>query len=187
MTESIAPIRARRSVIQRELARLEDELVRLREEDVRLATAEAVFEEYGVNLAPQTTKRRAGGKKKKEARIKPEGIPTMPEMIVGALRDAFDRGKPWLQAHEIRDFISQRWWKEVDLNAVGPIVWRMATKDKTKIVVRTDAGYALAKAIGASAGETAEAPRPGPGGNGAAHPSSPHPTGVAEGRVMLSG
>jgi hypothetical protein len=61
---------------------------------------------------------------------KPEGIPTMPEMIFEALRDAKNRGLKGLEPKDIAAYIAAKWWPGVKINNVGPIAWRLYSKDK---------------------------------------------------------
>jgi hypothetical protein len=61
---------------------------------------------------------------------KPEGIPTMPQMILEALYEAKARGVRGLEPKEITNFIAERWWPAVTINAVGPIAWRMHKGDR---------------------------------------------------------
>jgi hypothetical protein len=61
---------------------------------------------------------------------KPEGIPTMPEMIYEALRDAKAKGLKGLEPKDITAFIAAKWWPEVKINNVGPIAWRLYKSDK---------------------------------------------------------
>jgi hypothetical protein len=80
---------------------------------------------------------------------KPEGIPTMPEMIFEALRDAKTKGVRGLEPKEMASYIAAKWWPAVPINAVGPIAWRMYSKDR---LAKRQSRYFLLK----SAEETAE-------------------------------
>jgi hypothetical protein len=55
---------------------------------------------------------------------KPPGIPTMPEMILEALRkgQAIPVG---MEPRDLLKYIAERWWPEVRSELVGPIAWRM--------------------------------------------------------------
>jgi hypothetical protein len=55
---------------------------------------------------------------------KPDGIPTMPEMIQAALENNAATGRG-LEPKQMTEYIDKRWWKGVPSNAVGPIAWRM--------------------------------------------------------------
>jgi DNA-binding protein YbaB len=61
---------------------------------------------------------------------KPEGIPTMPDMIIEALKDAKARGQRGLEPKQMASFIAAKYWPTVTINAVGPIAWRMHTKER---------------------------------------------------------
>jgi hypothetical protein len=61
---------------------------------------------------------------------KPEGIPTMPDMIFEALKDAKARGLKGLEPKDIAAFIAAKWWPSVKINNVGPIAWRLYKNER---------------------------------------------------------
>jgi hypothetical protein len=61
---------------------------------------------------------------------KPEGIPTMPDMIFEALKDAKARGLKGLEPKDITAFIAAKWWPSVKINNVGPIAWRLYKNER---------------------------------------------------------
>jgi hypothetical protein len=61
---------------------------------------------------------------------KPEGIPTMPDMIFEALKDARTRGLKGLEPKDITAFIAAKWWPDVKINNVGPIAWRLYKNER---------------------------------------------------------
>lgn len=65
-----------------------------------------------------------------ESSGKPEGIPTMPEMIVAALKDAKAKGLKGLEPKDITSYIAAKWWPDVKINNVGPIAWRLYKSDR---------------------------------------------------------
>jgi hypothetical protein len=73
---------------------------------------------------------------------KPEGLPTMPEMILAALKDAKAKGQRGLEPKDMAAYIATKWWPGVPINAVGPIAWRMYSKDK---LTKRQARYFLPK------------------------------------------
>jgi hypothetical protein len=75
---------------------------------------------------------------------KPEGIPTMPEMIKEALKDARSRGLKGLEPKEITSFIAAKWWPTVTINSVGPIAWRMYDREQ---LAKRQSKYSLPKTI----------------------------------------
>jgi hypothetical protein len=75
---------------------------------------------------------------------KPEGIPTMPEMILEALRDARAKGLKGLEPKEITSFIAEKWWPTVTINSVGPIAWRMYDREQ---LAKRQSKYSLPKTI----------------------------------------
>jgi hypothetical protein len=73
----------------------------------------------------------------------------MPEMILEALKDAKAKGVRGLEPKDIAAYIASKWWPTVAINAVGPIAWRMYTKEK---LTKRNSRYFLPKATD----ETAE-------------------------------
>jgi hypothetical protein len=103
---------------------------------------------------------------------KPVGIPTMPAMIVTALKEAREDGRKGMEPKDIAAFIARRWWPTVTINAVGPIVWRMYKQGKLS---KRESKYFLPKrdeGSDASTSEPSSATGAGGGPRGAAsHPS----------------
>lgn len=65
-------------------------------------------------------------KGKPETAAKPPNTPTIPDMIFEALRVAYIREqKIGLGPKAITDYIAEKWWPNVKINAVGPVIWRM--------------------------------------------------------------
>ncbi len=91
-------------------------LVSLDEDTERIASRDRV-----VNSEESTATESTG---------KPEGIPTMPQMIYEALRDAKARGQKGLEPKDITAFIAAKWWPDVKINNVGPIAWRLYKSEK---------------------------------------------------------
>lgn len=68
--------------------------------------------------------------KGRSATSKPETAPTVPVMVFEALAAADMLGKPGLPPKEITAYIRQKWWPDAPSDSIGPIVWRMWSKDK---------------------------------------------------------
>jgi hypothetical protein len=139
-------VQEKRRVLADRIANTRAMLERLEAEERDLAIAERVLasldsENEFVADVEQATKDELAAA---ESTAKPAGIPTMPEMIVEALRDAKSRGQKGLEPKEITAFIADRWWPAVTINAVGPIAWRMYTKDK---LTKRNSRYSLPKAV----------------------------------------
>lgn len=64
---------------------------------------------------------------------KPEGLPSMPELILMALRSA-DRP---LEPKEITEVIRKNWWPDVEGQKIGSIVWRLNDRDDIEKVEGT--------------------------------------------------
>lgn len=56
---------------------------------------------------------------------KPEGTPTVPEMINIILSEAEDMGLDRLEPKLVAGEIARRWWPSVKSEEVSPIMWRM--------------------------------------------------------------
>ncbi|MCA1379363.1 hypothetical protein I6F34_00815 [Bradyrhizobium sp. BRP05] len=111
---------------QREvLAALEAEERDLEIAERVLANLEAEQPEPELALEPESASTPAS-----ESSGKPEGIPTMPEMIFEALKDARSRGVKGLEPKDITAFIAEKWWPDVKINNVGPIAWRLYKSER---------------------------------------------------------
>ncbi len=130
--QEINLIQKRRSELEKELAELE--------------TAERVIARLsGAERSPigETDERKpetpSGGK--------PEGIPTMPKMIMEALTayDPFDGAKP----RAVRDWIADCYWSGVKVDSVASILWRMWKRGQLE---KKDSHYMLPQNV-----ETADA------------------------------
>lgn len=122
-------LRARRFEIGTEVDKLTRHIEALEKEAQELEQAENVLlrlaRHVGRELPPSSRDEiRARQEVLSEQALtagKPEGIPTMPEMITMVLREHTDG----LEPKEIAAIIGKRWWPRVPVNAVGPIAWRM--------------------------------------------------------------
>jgi hypothetical protein len=74
--------------------------------------------------------------------MKPPHLPTIPDMIFAALRDAREQGKPGMWPRELVAFIRKTYWPEAPAEPINPIAWRMWSKDRTLEKDET-AGYSL--------------------------------------------
>jgi (2Fe-2S) ferredoxin len=61
---------------------------------------------------------------------KPEQTPTVPVMILDAIRDAHSRGLIGLKPKEMVDYIARTYWPEVKPTSVGPIAARMLAQGR---------------------------------------------------------
>jgi hypothetical protein len=184
MTDHLASIRHRRATIARERAVFVERINALDAEDGKLGIAEEVIAAIDGDNPPRATKDRP--KRTRKGRIayarpktppRPPGIPETPVMIRAALRAAQDNGEPGLRPQEIRDFIRVHWWPNVQIDAIGPIAWRMAKEGRLQKVENL---YSVENET--PAGSTAGVSRSGPVVNGSAHQPPPGDTGLAEAR-----
>jgi hypothetical protein len=105
---------------------------------------------------------------------KPEGIPTMPVMILAALQNAKEHGQKGLEPREMAEFIAKKYWPGMPLHVVGPIAWRMHKSGK---LAKRGSKYFLPKVEEGPDAETSgpsSVPSSGAGGGprgAASHPS----------------
>ncbi len=71
---------------------------------------------------------------------KPEGTPTVPNMIIEALMEAQDMGLHGMKAETITKWVRDRYWPDAPSSSVGPTAWRMARDNR---LVRVGDLYAL--------------------------------------------
>jgi len=60
---------------------------------------------------------------------KPSSLPTVPEMIMEALVSDRDRGGAGLRPKDILRYIRETYWPDAPSDAVGPVAWRMWSKE----------------------------------------------------------
>lgn len=67
-----------------------------------------------------------------KAKKKPEGTPTIAEMINMVLVDAKAKGTDALESQEIVHRIRAKWWPDAQSNDIAPLMWRLAKNEKLK-------------------------------------------------------
>jgi hypothetical protein len=125
MNNALAIILQRRAAIEREMQECRDRLQVLQAEIPELAVAERVLTRLTGSQTEAAPKEEAIDHEHDiSVTNKPVGIPTMPEMILEALRSgqAIPLG---MEPRDIMKFIADRWWPDVRSELVGPIAWRM--------------------------------------------------------------
>ena len=126
-------------------------IAELEAEDAELEVAERALGRLAGQPEPQVTALPPEVIAKKTVTPqKPEDIPTMPQMITMALKDAAKNGKAGLEPSAITLFIKKTWWPEADINKVGPIAWRMWRR---KGLAKRGSKYSLPKDETPSGGE----------------------------------
>ena len=60
---------------------------------------------------------------------KPAGTPTVPEMVIAIMEERALIERSGFEPKHITAEIRKRWWPEAPAASVGPIMWRMATKE----------------------------------------------------------
>lgn len=124
MANELHIIKNRRDEVLTEIAGYKAEIERLESELPELDVAERV-------LARLTGEPRSEVSAVKpsvdEALVgaKPEGIPTVPEMIVTLLKEAQASGSRGMSAKDLLDGIAKRWWPDAKSDTVAPTAWRM--------------------------------------------------------------
>jgi hypothetical protein len=122
--------------VRAEIQRLEAQLDQLRQDEQALLAAEKVIRQYQAQVVKnvqaleqqhsiKSTRSRSGSPR-------PDGVPTLPEMIRLVLMAAAKEGEPALTGAQIRDRIAKRWWPGVGHNLVTPTAWRLADTGRLK-------------------------------------------------------
>jgi hypothetical protein len=143
-------VQHKRRVISQKIAEQHEILHALEAQERDLEVAERVLTALEAEDAEAEVAPAADAAVAAEPAGKPEGIPTMPEMIVEALKDAKAKGQRGLEPKQMADFIAAKYWPTVTINAVGPIAWRMYSKER---LAKRQSRYFLPKA---SSEETAD-------------------------------
>lgn len=128
MATDLLRIRARRRSVADEMSRAEQTIAALKIEDQELAVAERVIGRLVSGDVEKGTERLVADitPVKTPKGSKPPDIPTVPQMILAVLRDAASaNGKIEMAPSEVTSMIGKRWWPDVPVNAIGPIMWRM--------------------------------------------------------------
>jgi hypothetical protein len=123
-------IQDKRRAISREIVRQREVLTVLETMERDLETAERVLTTLEAESVPEVLQPEPYVAPDPAPAGKPEGIPTMPEMIIAALKDAKARGLRGLEPKDITAFIATKWWPEVKINNVGPIAWRLYKSER---------------------------------------------------------
>ncbi|MCW5696619.1 MAG: hypothetical protein KIS96_07770 [Bauldia sp.] len=63
---------------------------------------------------------------------KPEGTPTVPQMITLLLRDAVREGKDGMSPTDLLEGVQVRWWPTAVPTDVGPAAWRMCKRGELR-------------------------------------------------------
>ena len=131
-------IQARRAKLDADIARLREEIAVLEARRSELDVAEHVFAELALE-GDEANRQPIEGEVARDDRIgisngtgngqdhsgKPSGLPSMPEMIIEAIRHANSVGARGLDNAGLRAYIRGRYWAVAPARAVGPIAWRM--------------------------------------------------------------
>lgn len=153
-----AEIAASRAREQAERARLDAEAAARAKEEEEIAIAERVIARLrasGQAIPTQAVEKvpePATAPEDRAAKIpaangspRPEGIPTVPQMVTELLLEAEKIGKRGLRSTEIMAGINARWWPGVATNLIMPTVYRCIARDywfakEGKLIVRLRGG-----------------------------------------------
>jgi len=130
-------IQARRAKLDQEIAEHEKAVVDLRLQLTDLEVAERVFAQLALEAGDDESGQASlelpvdAERQPKKKRSKPPGLPTIPHMIFEALRHAHGLGAPGLDPAGMVSYIRGRYWPNAPTEAVGPIAWRLWSKDHT--------------------------------------------------------
>lgn len=124
MTQELHIVQVRLAEIEQERKRLQDHLRTLDAEQKELEIAERVFARLtgAQRVAAGSADEQPA---KAHATTKPEGTPSVPEMIMILLWEAREAGAAGLEPKEMTARIAEAWWPDVRGDAVSPIAWRM--------------------------------------------------------------
>jgi hypothetical protein len=134
---TIGFIRARRAKIDFEIERqqqtiaacetaIADLMAKKDELDIAERVISEILVEEGIlKKEPEATVAPADPENGVTNGAKPEGIPSIPDMITEAIRNAHARGDKGMEPIMMTAFIRARWWPGVSPEKVNPIAWRM--------------------------------------------------------------
>ncbi len=127
-TPKLRLLRERQREVDDEIARAKAALAALETQASELKIAERVLASLSIDEDDDDTDAPGGaapnGHDPADTARKPDGIPTMPEMIIQAISNAAAGGRG-LEPKKMTEYIDKRWWPGVPGNAVSPIAWRM--------------------------------------------------------------
>lgn len=158
-----AEIAASRAREQAERARLDAEAAARAKEEEEIAIAERVIARLrasGQSIPTSTAEKPVRERARLDAAVtpdpaakipaangtpRPEGIPTVPQMVTELLLEAEKNGKRGLRSTEIMSGINARWWPGVATNLIMPTVYRCIARDywfakEGKLIVRLRGG-----------------------------------------------
>lgn len=145
-SEVLEPLRLRQTQIAKRRSDLTARMAKLRREDEALAvedeeistTLKTLARVYGVELdeAPETRGKSSGG-----ISTKPEGTPTLFEMVTTVLHDYAEifSDDP-IEGDTIFEEIRRRWWPDAPRNSIIPSLWRFAKEDR---LIKDGTAYGL--------------------------------------------
>ena len=135
-------IASHRSALEAELVRLATRIEEIKQELSELDMAARVIARLSGSPIPEVySAKLRGPSPAKLMPVKPDGIPTMPEMITAVLSENSYRG---MSPKDIMAEIARRWWPAVSSEYVGPIAWRMWKQGRLE---KDGAVYALPRQI----------------------------------------
>lgn len=144
--ELLEPLRSRQAQIAKRRSDLKARITKLRLEDETLAiedeeiatTLKTLARVYGVDLDDVPEIR--GGKSTGGFSTKPDGTPTLYEMVVKILDDWSDFTDDPVEGDQIFEEIRRRWWPDAPRNSIIPSLWRFAKEER---LIKEGTAYGL--------------------------------------------
>jgi len=144
--DQLEPLRTRQAQIAKRRSDLSARMEKLRAEDEALSvegreiatTLKTLSRVYGVELddVPEIK----AGKSTGGLSTKPEGTPTLYEMVVDILNRYGEFSDDPVEADTIYDEIRRRWWPDAPRNSIIPSLWRFAKEDR---LIKDGTAYGL--------------------------------------------
>jgi hypothetical protein len=175
-------IQLRRRAVEDDIARQQEVLSALKSKLSDLEIAERVLTSLGGEDAEEAVAEENQNRSALVASIvaamprpaeKPSGIPTMPVMILEALRDARTKGRLGLEPREMAQYIAGKYWPGMPLHIVGPTAWRM---HKDGRLGKRESKYFIVQSDEGSDAETSEPSTTKSGAGGGPRGAATHPS-----------
>jgi hypothetical protein len=141
-------LQLRRRATEEEIARHQEAISALKSKLSEFEIAERVLASLGDDAAEENQADRNQDEAPLAAAassaVKPDGLPTMPAMILDSLHEARARGQNGLEPREMAEFIEKKYWRGMPLHIVGPTAWRMhkdgrlAKRDSRYFLIQDD-------------------------------------------------
>jgi hypothetical protein len=129
MDNALTPILEKKAALEAERNRIKTRLDMIDIEIADHETAIRIFQRVTGKVEQKLQPSKHVKKQKLEKQslpTKPDGVPTIPEMITTILERAAAQGHRALQPKFFLRLIQSEWWPEAPSEHIGPTLWRMA-------------------------------------------------------------